>query len=363
MKMTRILAILLTIVLAASMASPLASAMSADEKASLVTGQRSIAEPDGAFDIPAIEPKLRLIHPYTRNGTGLLLWELLMRIVEGKENADDAQLILSMIPLVKQDDPLPPIGQWNSLFPFLVTQGFWNIYLMLRETDDPDVYQFIALYSNLRGSQMRYNPMNMFYDKATGWIYGGDEKGLFSLGNDYNINFYIKNTTYAIPRYTGYSILADILLAPMVGFFLDTVRFPFEYDGKPWQIQIWKGRYMVANGGEIGLYELTSPIPYPLHMLPSNTYLDLRFEIYHGENQEIFMDYGPKNTWWVGAYRIGNFSKTPILPAKELRMAGSITFEDQAMCDAFFASFLKNKPDNMTGSLKDLIFTFDWKAG
>lgn len=55
-------------------------------------------------------------------------------------------------------------------------------------------------------------------------------------------------------RVTGYNQAYDII-APTVLIDFDTVRFKFDYEGKKWLLQVWKGQYgALFYGAEIGLY-------------------------------------------------------------------------------------------------------------
>ena len=56
----------------------------------------------------------------------------------------------------------------------------------------------------------------------------------------------------------GYNEVYDHF-APMTAMFIDQVRVRFDYEGKEWMIQLWKGNYgWLFVGAEIGVY--TAPI-------------------------------------------------------------------------------------------------------
>jgi hypothetical protein len=167
---------------------------------------------------------------------------------------------------------------------------------------------------------------------------------------------HITNGTWA--RCFGYNQYYD-QLASFLLIHLDTLRFPFEYGGKDWMIQLWKGQYVIVfNGAEIGLYE--KPANRNIFYDCSDTTLDMSMRLYQGD--DLFLDYPAYNTWWACAFRLGN-PITSIVAASELRMTGTIRFEDQGMRDAFWASFEANKNNLITGTMEDMVFSFDWQAG
>lgn len=42
--------------------------------------------------------------------------------------------------------------------------------------------------------------------------------------------------------------------AAFTGMYYDTMRLKFNYEGRDWMFQIWKGRYGITTGGEMGIY-------------------------------------------------------------------------------------------------------------
>ena len=50
--------------------------------------------------------------------------------------------------------------------------------------------------------------------------------------------------------------------AAFTGMYYDTMRLKFNYADKDWMIQIWKGRYGITTGGEMGIYYKEPPEYY-----------------------------------------------------------------------------------------------------
>ena len=354
--LTHAAALLLALCIAAA-AAPMAFATTPAEEAVLATGQRSINNPGSAFTVPNTPTGLRLLHPDTLQATRLILSNVADQFRTGHADPEAVRRIFAYAPILTNEE-LPEGHQWDDMLQYILEYGMHNIYIALRETDRPGVYQVIALYYNWDGAA-RWAPQALEYDSNTGWLYDTSDVGLMGIGFDYNVCEYMLRTAPGTwQRSLGYNLLYD-LGAPLAFIRMDTLRFPFSYEGRDWMIQFWKGTYMPSNGAEVGIYEKDPGQPFFWDC--SETMLDISMKLYH-HNDTLFYDYGTQRTWWTGGFKYGNFRLTPLLPAKQLRLTGTITFEDQGMADAFLASFEANKGAYMTGTMEGLVFSFDWKA-
>ena len=353
----RALGVMLSLCLVASMASPSAYATTPEQEAVLASGQRSLNNPKGVFTTPEAVTDLRLFHPATRQAARLIVSNAIDQLRYGNADLEAMPRILAYAPIVT-DEELPPRGEWDDILQYMLQNGIRNVYIVLRETDRPGIYQLLTLYST-RAGEVFWVPQSIEYEPSTGWIYDTEDKGLLGIGYDYNAaNYLIRSAVNGWNRALGYNLLFDIG-APLVFFYIDTLRFPFSYDGRDWMIQFWKGIYLLSNGAEIGIYERDPGQAF--FWDASDTTLDVSMQVYQGET--LFFDYGTQHTWWTGGFRYGNFRKTPLLTAKQLRLTGTIAFEDQAMLDAFLVSFEENRPENMVGNVEGLLFSFDWQTG
>ena len=139
---------------------------------------------------------------------------------------------------------------------------------------------------------------------------------------------------YAWQRNYGYSRLYDEAAAPMSLIF-DCEPVYFEYDGKNWLIELWKGQYGMATGCEIGVYNTDSPEQYfsgdfnytfyecasDIDRLPMSLVL-----VKNGKQ----MFYRSEVHWWLTGFVLGEFSE----PA-ELIMDVTITLKNEDMRRAF----------------------------
>lgn len=136
----------------------------------------------------------------------------------------------------------------------------------------------------------------------------------------------------ALQRKLGYCWAYD-MAAPTLAMIIDAEPLYFNYDGKEWMIELWKGQYGLECGGEIGVYNR------PDHWwTPGNSgwfacvndadRLLMKFTLY--VDDKILLTRGPERHWWLTGFRWGQFSEL-----KGVKMTAEITLRDAAMCKAF----------------------------
>jgi len=129
--------------------------------------------------------------------------------------------------------------------------------------------------------------------------------------------------------------------AAFTGMYYDTMRLKFNYDNMDWMIQIWKGRYGITTGAEMGIYykEPTQEENF-YKCVPDEEMLTMSFAVYKGD--ELYMTRGPEPHWWLTGFKLFDM----IAPG-DLTMHASFFMEDAGMADA------------LEVSLKDLGFIKD----
>lgn len=160
-------------------------------------------------------------------------------------------------------------------------------------------------------------------------------------------NFYYTDDKDCWQKDFGFNEVYD-KFAPITMMYYDTVRTTFEYGGKEWLIQIWKGQYgMAFVGGEIGVY--TRPIgSIGSHFVCADKedwlYMETAFmwdEYETGEYRAVFnRDYD--KYWWATGFVVGFPNGSLRQTLKEFRLVTHITFKDTEMADAFCEAFEKN---------------------
>jgi hypothetical protein len=130
---------------------------------------------------------------------------------------------------------------------------------------------------------------------------------------------------------------------------LDCEPIFFDYDGKHWMIELWKGQYGLETGCEIGVYTRSTlgPSYYKLFdkavgdrgdaVASHNLYYDcagdsdrLELKATLRRSGEVLFTRGPELHWWLTGFRWGVCSDP-----KQLSVDIAITLKDEAMRDAF----------------------------
>lgn len=141
-------------------------------------------------------------------------------------------------------------------------------------------------------------------------------------------------------RSVGYCRLYDEAAAPM-GMIIDCEPIYFEYDGKRWMVEFWKGQYDLTTGCEIGVYTTEGPdLDIPgvfngtFYNCASNEDL-LQISYSLKKNNEVLFTREDKH-WWLTGFKLGEFSEP-----SDLTMDINITLKDETMRNAFVKG-LKN---------------------
>lgn len=145
-------------------------------------------------------------------------------------------------------------------------------------------------------------------------------------------------------RKSGYEALYDRVAAG-ANMVIDAWPVYFNYAGRTWLIEFWKGQYGINTGGEVGVYHAKEIVPphfykaahYDAAENSEMPHICCRLERREKEVYEL----GARH-WWLTGFRMGTFSQP-----SELRMMTTITFEDTAMAQAFFEGLQKSgRPRN-----------------
>lgn len=130
----------------------------------------------------------------------------------------------------------------------------------------------------------------------------------------------------------GYEALYDEM-AVTVNMVFDCYPIYFNYHGRTWMIEFWKGQYGIAVGGEIGLY-------YTDHIVDPHEYAKTHFEavtlgevlgfgVYlQADGKDLL--YYRKLHWWLGAFRVGR-----VIRPDRIHAVYRIRFFDPKMQEAF----------------------------
>ncbi len=163
------------------------------------------------------------------------------------------------------------------------------------------------------------------------------------------------STMNPLQRNFGFNFLYDVA-APRAGMIYSTERILFDYAGKNWMIQLWKGQYGITAGGEIGLYNKTDKI---MHYDCANDeeLIEMAFDFYN--NDQYVFSRGPEKHWWLTGFKIFNVG-IPFLIELDI----TLKFTDVAMANAFEDGLRKvaknNLLDPITYTRRALTFKIKW---
>lgn len=144
---------------------------------------------------------------------------------------------------------------------------------------------------------------------------------------------FFSSTVDAWQKTAGYTWLYDYM-APRFQMVIDALPVYFDYHGKTWLIEFWKGQYGINTGAEIGIYHadrLLSEDEYKtalFHAAGENEMLSCSLTLCNKGTKCV---YHSEKHWWLTAFLPGRFSN----PA-DLSLTASICFPDDEMLDAFY---------------------------
>ena len=177
-----------------------------------------------------------------------------------------------------------------------------------------------------------------------GGLSGGDnnlaifDNGVASYKYSPDGNFYYTNDD-PWQRALGYNELYDAS-AQFVAIYIDTMRCKFEYAGKDWMIQFWKGQYgYVFVGHEIGIYNKPKnrgTEHYDCATDEESIYMSMTG--YRNGVELYTRDYG--KYWWCTGFVPGKLEK--FSDRSELSLTARMTMKDSAMLLAFTNSLKDN---------------------
>jgi hypothetical protein len=178
----------------------------------------------------------------------------------------------------------------------------------------------------------------------------------------------------ALQRKFGYAYGYDAAALGMSAV-LDCEPIFFDYEGKHWMIELWKGQYGLESGCEIGVY--TRPIGssgpgYDLldatvgqrpgdDVSSHNLFYDCAADgdmlelsaTLHRDGQALFTR-GPEMHWWLTGFKWGVLSDP-----SQLSVDVAITLKDSAMREAFMAGVAGRPYPNLNVDGTTVSFTFE----
>ena len=168
---------------------------------------------------------------------------------------------------------------------------------------------------------------------------------------------FFSSTIDAWQKTAGYTWLYDYM-APRFQMVFDALPVYFDYQGKTWLIEFWKGQYGINTGAEIGIYHTD-------RLLSEDEYKTALFHAV-GEDEMLpcFLTlcnkgakcvYHSGKHWWLTAFLPGRFSN----PA-DLSLNVSVNFPDDEMLDAFHKGLCRAGYNRNDISVRALCLSFSF---
>lgn len=133
-------------------------------------------------------------------------------------------------------------------------------------------------------------------------------------------------------REFGYCTLYDDT-AYHFNLVFDSLPVYFDYKGRTWLVEVWKGQYGINTGGEFGIY-------YADHILKEKEYKNTLFHSVSNEDMpKLSFNLFRKGIriadvcashWWLTAFSMGRFTNP-----SDLHMQANITFPNREMARSF----------------------------
>jgi UDP-2,3-diacylglucosamine pyrophosphatase LpxH len=184
----------------------------------------------------------------------------------------------------------------------------------------------------------------------------------------------IYSKMYPLQRYFGYAYGYDAAALAMNAI-IDCEPIFFDYAGKTWMIELWKGQYGLETGCEIGVYNRTIGStsfvysildgtigqrpndPNPSHNLffdcASDSELLLMSSTLYRKGQKV-LSRGPEKHWWLTGFKWGLLSEP-----EDLTMDVSIECLDGVMTSALVDSLRNMGYQTVHTNGNTVKFTFD----
>lgn len=322
--------------------------------------------PEDKFNV-TVDVFLTEVSEYIAENSGLDFVEILNNLPETNQFADTVTTLLNVDTYEFRTQMYIKREEYNAQgnIAMSAVYGLIGMYFSvieeceiyaLQSESNPAVYETYIRLTYKDGGQETFYP-GLLINTETGECSNIGTDGI--VGSGFNMNL-SKMIVYATMdcwmRDFGFCLPYDIIASTMPVFFnYRTRRFKFDYNGMEYMIQIWKGNYTVANGGEVGIYcrdESESGTFY--NCANDEQMLNMSMQILHGD--EILVDEGPMMHWWINGFNLGDRMYLP----ESLTMKFSIEMTDEEMLNAFCESIDNHYMNDVTYTVDGLTVNVVW---
>ena len=151
----------------------------------------------------------------------------------------------------------------------------------------------------------------------------------------------------------GYNDLYDYS-AFAVGIYIDCLISEFYYKDRFWRVELWKGRYGITLGAEIGFYHKVRSRFWgkPFHYDCSDIYFSMEFILFQADDNNNLTELiyrSDEAHWWLTGFiankGVESFFKGDILKPNDLVLVASIDFKTNDMAKLFESNLGKKRGD------------------
>lgn len=143
--------------------------------------------------------------------------------------------------------------------------------------------------------------------------------------------FYSESESFQ--RNLGYGAVYDVGAA-FFGMYYDTIRLKFNYDKYDWMIQIWKGRYGITTGAEMGVYYKKQDTEVEFYACADDdSKITMSFALYKGN--DLYMTRGPEPHWWLTGFKLFD-----MISPEELTLHATFFMDNMDMANALEEAIL-----------------------
>lgn len=170
---------------------------------------------------------------------------------------------------------------------------------------------------------------------------------------------FFSSTIDAWQKTAGYTWLYDYM-APRFQMVIDALPVYFDYQGKTWMIEFWKGQYGINIGAEIGIYHAD-------RLLSEDEY---KTTLFHAAEEDEMLPctlrlcrkgtdcvQSTERHWWLTAFIPGCFSN----PA-DLCLTVSICSPDVEMLDAFYEGLCRTGYNRNDIAIQESCLSFSFHS-
>lgn len=165
---------------------------------------------------------------------------------------------------------------------------------------------------------------------------------------------------YPPHRKFGYCRLYDEL-APSLNMRIDCEPIYFQYDGRRWLIEFWKGQYGITTGAEVGVYvtdkkDVNIPGVFSgtfYESIPDNELLQMEYIL--KKDGKLVIERKEKH-WWLTGFDVGIFSEV-----NQLSLEIKVTFPcwdmQKAFIEGLYYAGYKTNDITIRGRMVQIVFT------